>query len=504
MLDSLDPKWDPRKPQPEDYEHRMIPQTEIADGVETTDIDQRITTTGTVADIFRIFTNEERNPSKTAPNREPAEDPESETIELEVYTDGSATNNGRIGTKAGSGIFFGDNEDGNKAIRIPEELNPSNQVAEMLAIKETVELCPPGAPLHIKSDSMFCINGLTKSLKKEEDTGFFLAANGDLAKLTITKIRNRRARTKLTWVKGHSGIHGNEAADRLADTGRQKESMDIIDTCVDESLILPGAKLKAMTQSIAYKIIRKNKMKTEKYQDALDRKATKRNIEIAQNETSVEEPEPKGAATEAQIWTATRHKDFSRSVRYFLWMLIHDGYKVGKHWEKIPGHNEKAHCSHCGEDSLETMEHILLKCQATGQEEIWKLASKLWTMRTGSTLEPNMGMIMACGAIQQKDASLSRLFRIIVSESAHMIWRIRCERVIQEKGNASVPEVENRWRRAINTRLLIDCKMTNEKRYGKKAIKPSLVKKTWAKTLKNEVNLPEDWTKEDGVLVGIG
>ncbi|CAK5265932.1 unnamed protein product [Mycena citricolor] len=360
MLDSLDEKWDPRKRQPEDYEHKMTPKETEAAGERTIDIDQRVTTTGNIADVFRIFTEEETNHSRTAPSREHAENPDKETIELEAYTDGSATKNGREGTEAGAGIYFEDDDRENKAIKVPNELGPSNQIAEMLAIKETIEICPPGAPIHIKTDSMYCVNGLTKSLQKWEDQGFFLAANGDLAKLTITKIRNRRARTRLTWVKGHAGIHGNEEADKLANEGRQKSQPDIIDTQVDRSLILPGAKLRAMTQLVAYKIIRKLKMKNDKYQDALDRRATRRNIEIAQQATEEEGNDPKGAATEAQIWAAIQHKDFSRSIRYFTWMLIHDGYKVGTHWSRIPGHEEKAHCKHCGPD-LETSERDMEK-----------------------------------------------------------------------------------------------------------------------------------------------
>ncbi|CAK5278421.1 unnamed protein product [Mycena citricolor] len=503
MLDTLDPKWDPRKTQPEDYEHRMTPEVINVNGVETRDIDQRITTTGLVGDIFRVFTDNERNMDAAAPNLEPATSIEEETTELMTYTDGSATNNGREGAEAGAGIYFNDNDNMNRAIKIPNEFGPSNQVAEMLAVKETIDLCPPGLLLHIKTDSMYTIKGLTQSIRKWEDQGFFLTANGDLAKLTITKIRGRCARTRLTWVKGHAGTHGNEQADRLADEGRRKNAPDIIDTRINESLVLPGAKLKAMTQSLAYKIIRISKMREDRYQDALDQKATTRNIELAKEATVLLEPEPRGAATTAQIWLSTRHQDFSRSVRYFLWMLIHDGYKVGDHWRKIPGHEEKAYCKHCGE-VIENMEHILLRCEAAGQSQIWDLANVIWKKKTGLHLELNIGKIMACGAVTLGNASLSRLFRIVVSESAHMIWRLRCERVIQEKDEASRREIQNRWLRAINTRLLIDCVMTNTARYGPKAIKPSLVRKTWTKTIQNEEHLPDDWTKGGGVLVGVG
>ncbi|KAJ7665100.1 hypothetical protein DFH06DRAFT_1041280 [Mycena polygramma] len=111
---------------------------------------------------------------------------------------------------------------------------------------------------------------------------------------------------------------------------------------------------------------------------------------------------------------------------------------------------------------------------------------------------------MACGAIKRGDKGTTRLFRIVVSESAHLVWKLRNERVIQQKDPASLQEIQNRWRKAINNRLSLDCMLTNESKYAKKAIKKSLVKKTWCKVLKDEDRLPAEWTRETGVLVGIG
>ena len=105
---------------------------------------------------------------------------------------------------------------------------------------------------------------------------------------------------------------------------------------------------------------------------------------------------------------------------------------------------------------------------------------------------------------QRRDAGTTHLFRILISESAHLIWRIRNERVIQGKPEASPQEVHFRWLKAINNRLKIDCVLTNGVKYGKKAIDKSLVLRTWKKTLKNEEILPKDWTRETGVLVGVG
>ena len=51
-----------------------------------------------------------------------------------------------------------------------------------------------------------------------------------------------------------------------------------------------------------------------------------------------------------------------------------------------------------------------------------------------------------------------------MSELAHLIWKVRCERAIQMEGE-EVPlyKIENRWIEAINARLDLNYKLTNSK-----------------------------------------
>jgi ribonuclease HI len=64
--------------------------------------------------------------------------------------------------RAGAGIFYGADDKRDNAIGVPNELGPSNRVAEMLAVKETVEDNPENVPIDIISDSKYTIEGLTK------------------------------------------------------------------------------------------------------------------------------------------------------------------------------------------------------------------------------------------------------------------------------------------------------------------------------------------------------
>ncbi|KAJ7106482.1 hypothetical protein C8R43DRAFT_1080647 [Mycena crocata] len=371
----------------------------------------------------------------------------------------------------------------------------------MVAIKEAVVEVLEDMPLEIHSDSRVSIDGLTKNLKRWEDGGFFEVENRDLVRKTITDLRRRKAKTSFKWIKGHAGNPGNEAADALADQGSAKVTPDRVDMKTHAAFMLPGAKLQALTQSSAYKIIRKIKVNQKAYQKKLDRKATRVNIAFAKAAAAGDDDE--STPLEGRIWKSTKHKDVSRSIRFFLWMLIHDGYKVGSYWEKIPDYEDWAPCEKCG--ITESMEHILTRCEFPGQREIWKMASDLWKLKTGETLpRPVMGQIMSCAMAKQRDAGATRLYRIMVSESAHLIWRIRNERKIKGWDPATPREARNRWLRAINNRLKIDCIMTNEVKFGKKAIQKKLVKETWKNVLKDESTLPKDWTWETEVLVGIG
>jgi ribonuclease HI len=500
MIEVLEDKWNPTLSHPEGFEDDE-PSSDSGDEESVVYFNPKVTT-NSIADAFRIFENGPRNTSKAPPDVRRLDDPEEgPTV---VYTDGSAIDNGTPQAKAGAGIFFGINDPRNRALRIPEALGPSNQVGELAAIKEAAEMCPRDQALHIISDSRYAIDGMTKNAQKWEDEGFMSISNGDLAKITLMRLRERRAPTSFRWIKGHDGVEGNEAADELAGQGAAADIEDEIRMQTDSAprLLKSGAKLQALSQSLAGKIIRKTKMETPAYREKLARGHTRRNLAMAQAAAA---PETLVKVTEKKIWMSVRHTDFARNVRYFLWMTVHDGYKVGLHWKNLVGYEDRGTCDRC--DDYETMEHILTRCFYPGQEEVWELASELWKLKTGRDLRPVISQIMACGATEMDDAGETRLFRIIVSESAYLIWLLRCDRRINQKPPASRAEITRKWLWIINNRLQIDREMTNTNKYGRKALPLSLVKKTWSRTLKNEKELPDDWpswSRGIGVLVGVG
>ncbi|KAJ7211046.1 hypothetical protein B0H12DRAFT_1033534, partial [Mycena haematopus] len=124
----------------------------------------------------------------------------------------------------------------------------------------------------------------------------------------------------------------------------------------------------------------------------------------------------------------------------------------------------------------------------------------------------SLGLLFGCGLATFKDEEgrhlrgASRLFRIIVSESLFLIWKIRNDCVIGNAGTPmSIHEIHNKWLYNINQCLDFECTMTNQKKYGKaNSLKPLLVLQTWSSTLKGEESLPENWLNvAPRVLVGI-
>lgn len=182
-------------------------------------------------------------------------------------------------------------------------------------------------------------------------------------------------------------------------------------------------------------------------------------------------------------------KDISRNIRDFLWKSTHNALKVGDFWSRIPGSEDRATCQICGE--TDTMEHILTKCAAPGREIIWKLAEKLWHNKYEEEITPGFGGILGCGLsnFEREGARMTgknRLYRIVVSESAFMIWKIRCERQIGGRNHSDI-EIHNKWVGIMNQRLALDCTLSNRTRYGRKA----MVKNTWSGCVANIDSLPE-------------
>ncbi|KAJ6524024.1 hypothetical protein B0H19DRAFT_972430 [Mycena capillaripes] len=204
-----------------------------------------------------------------------------------------------------------------------------------------------------------------------------------------------------------------------------------------------------------------------------------------------------------------RHKDITRQICTFLWKSAHGAHRLGKFWTHIPECEERATCHHC--DETESLEHVLLHCRRPGQSEIWKLAEKLWTKKHPAWPPLSMGSILGCGLAVFTDekkrplAATARLYRILITESVYLIWKFRCECVIQRDGEPpTANEVHNRWVYTINERLEIDRNPTNGIKFGQQYSLPRhLVLDTWRGTLLDEGDLPKDWLKATEVLVGI-
>ncbi|KIY52034.1 hypothetical protein FISHEDRAFT_35985 [Fistulina hepatica ATCC 64428] len=147
------------------------------------------------------------------------------------------------------------------------------------------------------------------------------------------------------------------------------------------------------------------------------------------------------------------------------------------------------------------------------RDQLWTLAQLLWEKKGEDWPDISIGHIFACGLATPQNDNLqtqqggARLFLIIISETAHLIWRLRCERRIRFEDNQakwhSNVEIHNRWLTGINNRLALDRVMTNRLKYGRKALDPKKILKTWGGTLKKEKNLPDDWIVGPEVLVDI-
>ena len=202
---------------------------------------------------------------------------------------------------------------------------------------------------------------------------------------------------------------------------------------------------------------------------------------------------------EEQVWLATRHKDLTRKTRDFLWKGTQSMYKISKYWTPIKDFKQRGICPICNE--LEDMEHILTSCKVRMRKLTWDLAGDLWTRRSNSPLPCRMGDILGCRLAEFKkngrpDKGKNRLYHILVSETAYLIWKMRNKRRIRD-GDLPVcetpkREICNRWMHALDKHLTIDRALINNTKFSKRAMSEKLVKHTWSGCLNNKEALLSD------------
>ncbi|KAI9061395.1 RnaseH-domain-containing protein [Trametes sanguinea] len=356
----------------------------------------------------------------------------------------------------------------------------------------------PFAPLHIVTDSRYVVDGLTNHLQRWEDSGWTDVANAEHVRDVVARLRAHSAPTTVRWVKGHSGIPGNDAADELAKRGATKEVDDEppLPPCRTEYLT-KGLRLTSVTQKLAYKAICKWKAKVTV------RAGTEATVRMVVDGLK---REWKLWLRPASLWKAVKGHDVRREMRDFWWKALHSALKVGKYWEKIPGYEDRAMCPQC--QVTESLEHLLLECAAPGQEVVWTLVRRFLAKRGLALPGLNLATVLAAPCLtlkrvqQNATAGEDRLVRIAVMEAAHLIWKMRCTRVIEpDTGLLHPMAIVNRWHAAMNSRLALDQNLTNAY-HGRRVLTRQQVLDTWRGVLEDERGLPGDWIHCEGVLVG--
>jgi len=151
-----------------------------------------------------------------------------------VYTDGACTENGGKNAKAGIGIYFGRDDPRNVSRPLTVKGLHTNQRAELAAIQEALVITKDDESVDIRTDSQYSISCFTEWLVGWESRGWRNSKNKpvmnqDLIKPIACLIKSRAARKlgfQFTKVKGHSGIFGNDEADRLATSAISSPQLD--------------------------------------------------------------------------------------------------------------------------------------------------------------------------------------------------------------------------------------------------------------------------------------
>ena len=136
------------------------------------------------------------------------------TNEVTLFTDGACRGNPGPGGWGAYLIF----KDKKKSLYGFEDDTTNNRM-ELMAAIQGLKALKRSCTIELKTDSKYVLQGITEWMPGWKKNGWKTAAkkpvkNVDLWQLLDSEVS--RHQVNWQWVKGHTGIHGNEMADQLA------------------------------------------------------------------------------------------------------------------------------------------------------------------------------------------------------------------------------------------------------------------------------------------------
>ncbi|TFY58490.1 hypothetical protein EVJ58_g6390 [Rhodofomes roseus] len=510
LLAQVRPKWNPQmEPSPDNLsltKNRRAANTEALKNKGDVLFDPSLTTRGPLQEAFRAFVDPSVHdkPPAIREKRGRIVNEEGVTVYIQGRLKKALIPDETLRRRQGAGFVAYVGQTVNCTWVNPEhdQTQETGDRGDVLAaIKATMDT-PRDAPLRIVCPSRRLLNDLTERLPRWEDVGWLGVANATPLRSLVNLLRQRCAPTTL-GTAGNRAEHRNinitieTAVRRLADD----DPAHIVTTPINKTFDLSGAKIAVLTQATAYKGVRTHS-RTE------DRPPARATVDKAMKHLR---GQGDLGISEAQIWRSLRNRDIHRKVTDFLWKTIHAAHRIGAFWSHIPGYEDRAICPTCG--VTESMEHIMIKCRAKGRKEVWALTGALWAKKGQAWPSITMEDILLAGtglypqrANEKRREPLARLWRIIIPETAHLIWKMRCERVIGHEDDPGWQHTKNeltlRWYATMNRRLHLDLLATRRK-FGHLTKNRRSVQSTWTKIIGDELGWQEDWTQVPWVLVGI-
>ena len=154
-------------------------------------------------------------------------------MKVKAYTDGACSGNPGPG---GWGVYLvAENTVGEivkEEVLYGKNKETTNQIMELTATVQALEsLKRKNVEITIFTDSKYVIDGITKWIFGWLKNNWSTASKKPVANrllweelLDLTKNQN----VEWVWVKGHTGVFGNEKADSLAVKGREGASIELI------------------------------------------------------------------------------------------------------------------------------------------------------------------------------------------------------------------------------------------------------------------------------------